>query len=344
MSTDETDIEDGLLDEGPLCPETTHEYIVPEEGIALRCDAWLATVMPEVSRARVQALIKENRVLVNGKSTKASAKLCPGSCVTIAIHAPVSAIPEPEEIPLSIIYEDSDCLVLNKPAGLVVHPAPGHASGTLVNAVLFHCRDLKGIGGVERPGIVHRLDKDTSGVMVVAKHDTAMAGLVNAFQEGCVRKIYLALVHGVLRTPSGTLSTLIGRHPVHRKKMAIVARNGKRAVTHYRVIAQSKGLSLVACRIETGRTHQIRVHLQSLGCPIVGDEVYGRSSADNQLTVKPQRQLLHAAYFAFPHPISGVSMAFSAPLPDDFKAVLHAVGLPVEFQLEEGALTVKSLS
>lgn len=339
---DETVIEDDFLDEETPSCETTHACSVPDEGTSMRCDAWLATMMPEFSRARVQALIKEDRVHVNGKSTKASATLPPGARVTVTVPAPVSAIPEPEDIPLSIIYEDSDCLVINKPAGLVVHPAPGHASGTLVNAVLFHCRDLKGIGGVERPGIVHRLDKDTSGVMVVAKHDTAMAGLVKAFQEGRVRKVYLALVHGVLRMPSGTIDTQIGRHPVHRKKMAIVARNGKRAVTHYRVVAQSKGLSLVACRIETGRTHQIRVHLQSLGCPIVGDEVYGRSSADNQLVIKPQRQLLHAAYFAFPHPVSGTLLAFSAPLPDDFKAVLHAVGLPEAFQLEADNLTVKS--
>lgn len=339
---DETVIEDDLLDEEVPSCETTRTCSVPVEGIFMRCDAWLATVMPEFSRARIQALIKEERVLVNGRSIKASASLPPGACVTVTVPAPISAIPEPEDIPLDILYEDADCLVLNKPAGLVVHPAPGHPAGTLVNALLFHCRDLKGIGGVERPGIVHRLDKDTSGVMVVAKHDTAMAGLVKAFQEGCVRKIYVALAHGALRTPSGTLETLIGRHPVHRKKMAIVARNGKRAVTHYRVVAQSKGLSLVACRIETGRTHQIRVHLQSLGCPIVGDEAYGRSSADNQLIVKPQRQLLHAAYLAFPHPCSGMPLAFSAPLPADFKAVLDAVGLPVEFPLEEnGALTLK---
>ena len=288
------------------------------EGAEGRLDAWLASQAPDLSRARIQALIKEGRVTCNGAAVKATGKLKPGQVIEISVPALASAEPVPENIPLDILYEDGDCLVINKPAGLVVHPAPGHAAGTLVNALLFHCQDLGGVGGVARPGIVHRLDKDTSGLMVVAKNDAAMAGFVRLFQTGGITKEYLTLVHGAPPKPSGTVTTLIGRHPAQRKRMAVVSRNGKQAVTHYAVEQRLGDITLVRCRIETGRTHQIRVHMQSLGCPVVGDPVYGRTAADNRLPLAPARQMLHAAHLAFAHPVTGAAMDFIAPLPADF--------------------------
>lgn len=296
-------------------------FAVPE-GAEGRLDAWLASQTAELSRARIQALIKEGRVTCEGAAVKANAKPKTGQTIEIRVPAPTPADPLPEDIPLDILHEDGDCLVLNKPAGLVVHPAPGHAAGTLVNALLAHCRDLGGVGGVERPGIVHRLDKDTSGLMVVAKNDAAMAGFVRLFQTGGITKEYVALVHGAPPKPSGTVSTLIGRHPVDRKRMAVVGRNGKLAVTHYAVEQRLGDIALVRCRIETGRTHQIRVHMQSLGCPVVGDALYGRPAADKRLTPVPARQMLHAARLAFTHPVTGAAMAFEAPLPDDFAVYL----------------------
>ena len=310
-----------ILDDETLAEEDGESVLsltVPEEGAEGRLDAWLASQVAELSRARIQALIKEGRVTCGGAAIKSNGKPKPGQVIEIAVPALVSAEPVPENIPLDILYEDGDCLVINKPAGLVVHPAPGHAAGTLVNALLFHCRDLGGVGGVERPGIVHRLDKDTSGLMVVAKNDAAMAGFVRLFQTGGITKEYLTLVHGVPPKPSGTVSTLIGRHPAQRKKMAVVARNGKQAVTHYAVEQRFGDITLVRCRIETGRTHQIRVHMQSLGCPVVGDTVYGRTAADNRLPHFPARQMLHATHLAFAHPVTGAAMDFTAPPPADF--------------------------
>lgn len=288
-----------------------------------RTDVWLTAQLPEFSRARLQALIREGRVTCRGVAVKANASPQPGSVIEICLPAPVAAEPAPEAIPLDTVYEDRDCLVINKPAGLVVHPAPGHAAGTLVNALLHHCRDLVGVGGVQRPGIVHRLDKDTSGLMVVAKHDAAMAGLVRLFQTGEIRKEYLTLIHGTPPQVSGTLRTRIGRHPVHRKKMAVVETGGKEAVTHYTVEKRLGGLSLVRCRIETGRTHQIRVHMLSLGCPVAGDALYGKSAEDKRLPHVPPRQLLHAARLAFAHPLTGVELDFAAPLPADFLPFLE---------------------
>ncbi len=295
--------------------------LVVPEGADGRLDAWLAANVEELSRARVQALIKAGLVTCEGAAVRANAKPRPGQVIEVSVPAPVAAVPAPEEIPLDILYEDGDCLVLNKPAGLVVHPAAGHATGTLVNALLHHCRDLGGVGGVERPGIVHRLDKDTSGLMVVAKNDAAMAGFVRLFKTGGITKEYLALVHSAPPRASGTVSTLIGRHPAHRKKMAVVARGGKAAVTHYAVEQRLGELTLVRCRIETGRTHQIRVHMQSLGCPIAGDALYGKPAADRRLACVPARQMLHAVRLSFAHPVTGAAMAFEAPPPDDFAAV-----------------------
>jgi len=324
MNEELDDIEDGEAPGGSGDAENTLAFTVPPETSG-RLDAWLATQAPELSRSRIQALIKEGRVLSGGMTVKANARPAAGQVVEIHVPPPVPAVPQPEDIPLDVVYEDGGLLVVNKPAGLVVHPAPGHAAGTLVNALLHHCSDLSGVGGVERPGIVHRLDKDTSGLMTVAKNDTAMTGLMRLFQTGGVVKEYLALVHGAPPHPHGTVSGQIGRHPTKRRRMAVVRDGGKRAVTHYAVERQSRDVSLMRCRIETGRTHQIRVHMQALGCPVVGDALYGRPSADKQLPLVPARQMLHAARLAFTHPVSGAALAFDAPPPKDFSDVLAAV-------------------
>ena len=267
---------------------------------------------------------------VNGEVvTKAGAKVDESDSLDVFIPPPVPAVPEPEDIPLDVLYEDEHILALNKPPGLVVHPAPGHLTGTLVNALLAHCPELGGIGGVSRPGIVHRLDQDTSGVMVVAKTQRAMDVLSKEFSSHVLSKefsshanivkTYLALVHGTPTPPEGRIETLIGRSPFDRKKMAIVDRNGKNAVTNYRVVASARAVSRVECVIETGRTHQIRVHLASLGTPVVGDATYGRPRLDRQLDPPPTRQLLHAWRLALKHPITRAPMTFEAPLPADFK-------------------------
>jgi len=291
---------------------------VPPEAAGSRLDHWLVQVQPDFSRARLQSFIKDGRVTCAGQPVKANLKIKAGQSYVIDIPEPEPAEPLPEDIPLDIVYEDHDVIVIVKPAGLVVHPAAGHYTGTLVNALLFHCADLAGIGGVARPGIVHRLDKDTSGLMVVAKNDAAMAGLVAAFKAGTVKKVYMALVHGLPVPATGTIRSLIGRDPRDRKKMSVVGRNGKEAVTHYAVERLTPNGTLVRCRIETGRTHQIRVHLTDLGFPIVGDGVYGSSGRDKRLPGKPTRQMLHAAELAFTHPVTGQPLAFTAPFPEDF--------------------------
>jgi len=314
------------LDNDLLDPDIGDERVITiPPGAEGRLDAWLATEVPELSRARIQALMKEGHITCEGLAVKANDRPTAGKILHLLIPIPISAIPQPEAIPLSIVYEDADILVIDKQAGLVVHPAPGHLTGTLVNALLHHCKDLAGIGGVERPGIVHRLDKDTSGLMVVAKNDAAMAGFVRLFQTGGITKSYLALIHGAPLKAQGILQNFIGRHPVDRKKMSIVTRNGKLAVTHYCVEKKFKKASLIRCRIETGRTHQIRVHMHILGCPVVGDTLYGRTAADKQMPVIPQRQMLHAVQLSFAHPVTHQPLAFESPLPADFEAALAAL-------------------
>ena len=296
-------------------------FVVPPEGIGARLDAWLAMQCEGFSRSRIQGLIRAERMRVNGTVVVRSAcKVEPGAVVTLAIPPPVPAEPQPEDIPLSIVYEDDHVIVVDKPAGLVVHPAPGHLDGTLVNALLHHCPNLEGIGGVARPGIVHRLDQDTSGLMIVAKTEAAMRTLTKEFASHAnIRKTYLAIVHGAPTPPEGRIENLIGRCPWDRKKMAIVERNGKIAVTNYRTRSAGRR-SLVECVIETGRTHQIRVHMTSLGCPIVGDAVYGRPGWDRQLDPPPTRQMLHAWKLELKHPVTRVPLAFEAPIPPDFSA------------------------
>ena len=287
-----------------------------------RLDTLLASRHPELSRARIEGLIKAGYVTVNGSpAAKAGQKVDESDDIVLVIPPPVPAIPSPEPIPLSVIYEDDDIIAVDKPAGLVVHPAPGHFTGTLVNALLHHCPSLAGIGGVARPGIVHRLDQDTSGVMVAAKTQRAMDVLAKEFASHAnMEKTYLAVVHGTPIPNEGRIENLIGRSPYDRKKMAIVERNGKRAVTRWKLLAHdsSTGLSLVRCDIETGRTHQIRVHLASIGTPVAGDAVYGRPRLDKRLADPPKRQLLHAWRLSLKHPVTRAPLTFEAPIPQDF--------------------------
>ena len=287
-----------------------------------RLDIFLTARHPDFSRSRIKGLIEAGFVKVNGTVVyKAGEKVSEKDLVEVEIPPPVPAVPEPEDIPIVVVFEDDDVLVVDKPPGLVVHPAPGHHTGTLVNALLHHCPRLSGIGGVARPGIVHRLDQDTSGLMVVAKSERAMASLTKAFasRDG-VAKTYLAVVHGTPTPLSGRIENMLGRSPFDRKKMAIVEKNGKIAITEYRVAARSGSLSCVECRILTGRTHQIRVHMASLGCPVAGDETYGIAKRDRQMSPPPARQLLHAWRLTFRHPVSGEEMTFEAPLPSDWPA------------------------
>lgn len=295
----------------------------------VRLDKILLERNPDFSRSRIEGLIKGGFVKVNSVvAEKAGMKVSETDLVEMEIPPPVPAEPEPEDIPLDVVYEDGDMIVVNKAPGMVVHPAPGHFTGTLVNALLHRCPDLSGIGGVARPGIVHRLDQDTSGLIVVAKTQKAMENLVKAFaSHKHVEKTYLAVCHGRPRLDSGRIENLIGRHPVDRKRMAILERNGKTAVTNWKVVStlaesREKGYSLMECRIETGRTHQIRVHMASLGTPVIGDRQYGKSALDKRLAVVPARQMLHAWKLTLWHPTESRQMSFVAPVPADMDVYL----------------------
>ncbi len=263
----------------------------------------------------VGKIIKDGGVLVNGKAAKASYRLAGDEELLVSYEEPVPAEAIPQNIPLVILYEDEHLIVVNKPRGMVVHPAAGNSDGTLVNALLGHCKNLSGIGGVLRPGIVHRLDKDTSGVMVVAKSDVAHLGLAKQFHERTIERRYIALVHGVLAKDAGTISGPIGRHPVHRQEMAIVP-NGRRAVTHWRCLERT----LIEAKLETGRTHQIRVHFAHIGHPLVGDPLYGRKK--EYLPI--EGQALHAAVLGFIHPVTGEKLYFETPMPDVMLQVIEA--------------------
>ena len=311
----------------------------------MRLDKHILEMHPDFSRSRIEGLIKSGFVTVNGAvAEKAGMKVSEDDEIVVEIPPPVPAVPEPEDIPLDVVFEDEDMVVINKRPGMVVHPAPGHFTGTLVNALLHHCPNLSGIGGVARPGIVHRLDQDTSGLIVVAKSQAAMDGLVQAFSSHKnIEKTYLAIVHGRPRLDAGRIENLIGRHPVDRKRMAIVEKNGKVAITNWRVFElgvveclsdggrnitqelkdlKTQTISAVECKIETGRTHQIRVHMASLGCPVIGDKVYGKSALDKKLDPVPARQMLHAWKLKLWHPVKRVEMSFEAPLPEDMRAYL----------------------
>lgn len=291
----------------------------------MRLDKQILETHPGFSRSRIEGLVKSGFVTVNGTvAEKAGMKVSEDDEIVVEIPPPVPAVPEPEDIPLDIVFEDEDMVVVDKAPGMVVHPAPGHFTGTLVNALLHHCPNLSGIGGVARPGIVHRLDQDTSGLIVVAKSQAAMDGLVQAFSSHRnIEKTYLAVCHGRPRLDAGRIENLIGRHPVDRKRMAIVGKNGKVAITNWRVFDCSRPQSTaVECKIETGRTHQIRVHMASLGCPVIGDKVYGKSALDKKLDPVPMRQMLHAWKLKLWHPVKRVEVAFEAPVPEDMKQYL----------------------
>jgi len=290
-----------------------------------RLDKYVAQQLPELSRSYLQQLIEQGNVLVDGQVRRAAFKVTPGETVVVNVPPPVAIEVEAENIPLDIVYEDEDIIVINKPAGMVVHPAPGHASGTLVNALLHHAPEIA-VGGSLRPGIVHRLDKDTSGLMVVAKTDRARNTLVSQWEERSVEKRYIALVSGIIEDDEATIDAPIGRDPMQRQRMAVVP-SGRRAVSHLKVLERfpNANATLVQVDIETGRTHQIRVHLAFIGHPIIGDEVYGRVR-DNGKRADPRvkRQFLHAARIAFDHP-NGQRMVFEAPLPDDLQAALDRI-------------------
>lgn len=334
-------------------PSPALTLLAPAEAAGARLDKWLADAGTGMSRSRLRVLIEEGRVTANGQPAKdASAKVIAGAAYTIDLPAPVSALPEAEDIPLDIVFEDKHLIVINKPPGLVVHPAGGSERGTLVNALLFHCGpELTGIGGVARPGIVHRLDKDTSGVMVAAKSEAAHTALTAMFAAHDIERAYLAVTRGAPRPLVGRIETNIGRSPNDRKKMAVMKEKhfradhwsddssqendlpqGKIAITNYRALetfgrldetGTQPAAALVECRLETGRTHQIRVHLQSIGFPLVGDAVYGKQHLAHLFP----RQALHAERLALAHPADGEPCEWQAPVPADFDALLQRAGI-----------------
>ncbi|SKB05965.1 23S rRNA pseudouridine1911/1915/1917 synthase [Prosthecobacter debontii] len=291
--------------------------ITEQSDIGQRLDKHLAGKLPDLSRSRLQDLVRDGHVTLNGRPTKASTALKAGDAVSITIPEATPVEVVAQDIPLEILFEDKDILVLNKPPGLVVHPAAGNPDGTLVNALLHHCDDLSGIGGEMRPGIVHRLDKDTSGCMVVAKNDIAHRRLTEAFSERRLSKIYLAAINGVPKDKSGRIQNMIGRHPVDRKRMAILYDGaGKEAVTEWEQLSVYKDAALIRCKLLTGRTHQIRVHMkESLGFPILGDPIYGHPSRQK---VPTTRLMLHAWKLSFHHPIHDQPLKFEATVPVEY--------------------------
>lgn len=293
---------------------------VSPEDAGVRIDKYLAEQLPDITRSYLQKLLKDGSVQMNGKPVKASTKTAAGALIALTIPEPEEPEILPEDIPLDILYEDSDVILINKPKDMVVHPAAGHYTGTLVNALMYHCKgDLSGINGVLRPGIVHRIDKDTTGVLIVCKNDRAHNALAEQLKEHSITRKYRAIVCGNLKEDEGTVDAPLGRHPQDRKKMAIVRSGGKRAVTHYRVLERFGNDTYIECQLETGRTHQIRVHMASLGHPLLGDEIYGRAKSPFKL----EGQTLHAMVLGFIHPTTGEYMEFEAPLPEYFEKLLE---------------------
>lgn len=301
----------------------------PNEGESIRLDLFISRQLDGETRTAVQRLIEAGNILVNGQIARPSTKLKGGEEIAIELPEPVEAEPQPEAIPLEVLYEDSELIVINKPAGMVVHPGPGNSSGTLVNALLAHCTDLSGIGGELRPGIVHRLDKGTSGVLVAAKSDRAHQGLSAQFHVHSVKRIYQALVFGSPQTDTGKIEGTIGRHPTERLRQSGKAKNGKRAVTRWRVKERYARISLMELRLETGRTHQIRVHMTESGFPLLGDPLYpdggrGNNLADTRLKKMINqlgRQALHARTLGFMHPTTGEYLEFTTEMPEDMRAL-----------------------
>ena len=298
-----------------------------------RLDRALADAVPTLSRERLKALIRSGAVEAGGKPVRdPAAKVRGEESLRVAVPEPAPAHNEPQHIPLTVVFEDEHLLVVDKPAGLVVHPAAGNLDGTLVNALLHHCGgSLSGIGGVARPGIVHRIDKDTSGLLVVAKSDVAHEGLARQFAAHTIARRYLAIVNGVPKMAEGTVDAPLARSSANRKKIAIVeGGRGKRAVTHWRRLAVLSGAALLECRLETGRTHQVRVHMASIGHPLVGDPVYGRTGRAHGNLLKElrfHRQALHAAELGFIHPVTKLRLSFSSPMPPDMQELFNALGI-----------------
>ena len=303
------------MDENYIC-------ITAEES-GERIDALLARILPSLSRSQVQKLLEQGMVTLNGRELKKNFRCSAGESYELLLPEPDDLPLIPQNIPLDVVYEDGDLIVINKPRGLVVHPAPGHPDGTLVNALLYHCGDsLSGIGGQRRPGIVHRIDKDTSGLLIVAKNDFAHQGLSAQLADHSLCREYEALVRGNFKQDSGTIDKPIGRHPIDRKRMAVTDKNSKPAVTHWQLLASYRGYSHILCRLETGRTHQIRVHMASIGHPLLGDFTYGAPSPEKGL----EGQCLHARRLRFVHPRTGEHVLLETELPAYFTDVLARLG------------------
>lgn len=310
-------------------PETTHRFSVAPDQAGQRLDLFLVGLLPDQSRSSIQRLIKEGHVqLGEGRQARANVTVRAGEHVMVQIPGPAPATPEPEALPLPILYEDSDLLVVDKPAGMVVHPAAGHSHGTLVNALLHHVSDLSGIGGEQRPGIVHRLDRGTSGLLIVAKHDAAHRALTTQFQERAIEKTYVAMAWGVVHA-GRRIEDPIGRDPQQRKKMTTRARRSREAMTRVMAAEDLSGVSLLHLAIATGRTHQIRVHLNAIGHPVVGDSLYGgmhrRVAPHLRAVMRLERPFLHAARLVFAHPTDLRRMEFESPLPEDLQSVLDDI-------------------
>lgn len=307
--------------EKPLLSEDNaglYEWTADAKDAKQRIDKYIVEGLEEqVSRSQIQLWIDGGHVTVNGKPVKANYKLAAGDEVVVQIPETSAVEIVPEDIPLDVYYEDSDVIVVNKPRGMVVHPAPGHASGTLVNALMFHCKDLSGINGELRPGIVHRIDKDTSGLLMAAKNDLAHASLAAQLKDHSVTRKYFALVHGNLSHDQGTVDAPIGRDSADRKMFTVTEKNSKHAVTHFQVVERFGDYTLLELKLETGRTHQIRVHMKFIGHPLVGDPMYGKSKG-----IKMDGQALHAAVLGFVHPRSGEQLEFAAPMPEDMEQLL----------------------
>jgi 23S rRNA pseudouridine1911/1915/1917 synthase len=312
--------------ESALVKGDLFEFVVPEERAGQRLDLFLVEMLPELSRSRINSLVRQNFILVNGGSSKTATRLKQGDAIKGILPPPEPLAIRPEKVDFSVLYEDDDLLVIAKPPGVVVHPASGHKNGTLVHGLVAHCQNLSGISGVERPGIVHRLDKDTSGVMVIAKNDRAHHGLVELFKSRQVKKVYRAIIAGRPASGNGCISQPIGRHRSKRKKMAVLEHGGKTAVTCWTVLEElSDNMTYIEVRPETGRTHQIRVHMSYSGHPVAGDKLYGGRLRLMKETVEVKRQCLHAYSLSFQHPVSGEIKKFVSPLWPDMQTILECL-------------------